>query len=58
MKKKVFEGWFEKTGKNPLFVNIFGDIRLGHIRTKRGFKKDWHEDSWPPQKIRITVEYL
>ena len=64
MKKKEFVGWVGKNQQlkwdhTDQFSNGMPDpcIDFPRVFKKRGPKGAWESD-WPPQKVKITVEYL
>lgn len=60
MKKIWRTGWIGK--EEGVDESIWRGIEredcweIADIQVKKGTKKDWPEQDWPPVKVRITIE--
>ena len=49
-------GWVGKSEKPELFIDEeTGSFQLYNIYNQ-GKRYDWHDDDWPPRKVKVTVE--
>lgn len=58
MKKKTFIGWIGKTIKENLSFSFTGDVLSDSVYKTKGFKIDWHDNDWPPIKVKVTIEVV
>ena len=56
-KKQVEVCWCRR-GERRALRYIDGFMELYEVCKSPGREWDWEEGSWPPRKVRITVEYL
>jgi len=56
--KKVLKGW---VGKQELkeCTEVWGDViyDFPHFFRKRGKRRDWAPDQWPPVKVKIVLKW-
>jgi hypothetical protein len=60
--KKVFKGWCLPENKNSVaaFSNSSGlnSKLIVEVYRRKGYKADYHPDSWPPRRVIVTVEIV
>lgn len=56
--KKTFTGWVPKEFTKPGDVDSEYNDEFFWIFKSRGMKSDWPERSWPPKKVKITIELI
>ena len=57
MRKRVIRGWLPRSVHiEPQPKGIAGMFQLSQVWGIKGKQGDYHEDDWPPRKLKITIE--